>query len=209
MLESEALLAGGYVMLAIFGASIAGLTEILFCFALLRRPVVLPKALVAIADGEVTGEEAAAACRKRGGPFAEVLLAALEAPAGDPEEAQTLVEGAGRRAAHTLSRGVMVLEVVAAIAPLLGLLGTVIGMHEVFSQLGEAGGRQVEALSSGIGKALITTIAGLIVGIPAYIFYSVFSRRVDDLVIDMERYAAALLARRRTASAATIPGAEE
>jgi biopolymer transport protein ExbB len=191
---------GGYTMLAILAASIAALTEVLYCFLVLRRRVVLAPALLSVAEGrgEAADPDAAAAiCKREGGPFAEILRAVLASRRAPLDEAESMVEGAGRRAAHTLSRSVIVLEVVAAVAPLLGLLGTVIGMHEVFNQIADAGTKEIGTLSAGIGKALVTTISGLIVAIPAYIFYSYFQRRVDDLIIEMERYAAQMMARLR------------
>lgn len=200
MFGFDALGQGGYTMIGILLASVAALTEIIYCFLMLRRRVVLPASLIDVAEGRGAGADAAQAqglCERDGGPFAQVLLMVLATRDAPAEEAESMVEGAGRRAAHILSRGVLVLEVVAAIAPLLGLLGTVIGMHEVFGKIAELGASQVGALSGGIGKALITTITGLIVAIPAYIFHSYFSRRVEDLTIEMERLAAHLMARLR------------
>lgn len=191
---------GGYTMIAILIASIAALTEIVFCLLTLRRKVVLPAELIDIAEGQGGTENlelAAEACRKEGGPFSEILLAAINSRELDLQEAENMVESEGRRAAHILGRGVLVLEVVAAVAPLLGLLGTVIGMQDAFSAIAEAGIKQMGSLPEGISKALITTITGLIVAIPAFIFHSYFQRRVDDITIEMERYAMQMLTRIR------------
>ncbi|MHC4873710.1 MAG: MotA/TolQ/ExbB proton channel family protein [Planctomycetota bacterium] len=195
---------GGYTMIGILIASVAALTEIVFCFLTLRKKIVLPKALTELAvDSENQDYEASAdLCRKEGGPFADILLAAINSRELDLQEAESIIESEGRRALHILSRGVLVLEVVAAIAPLLGLLGTVLGMQEAFSAIAEAGIKQMGSLPEGISKALITTITGLIVAIPSFIFYSYFQRRVEDLIIEMERHAMQMLTRIRRNSAA-------
>ena len=78
-------------------------------------------------------------------------------------------------------------------APLLGLLGTVFGMIEIFSGFTEGGMTNSASLASGIGKALITTAAGLIVAIPAVFFHRYLLRRVDELVVSMEQEAIKLV----------------
>ncbi|MFH0909970.1 MAG: MotA/TolQ/ExbB proton channel family protein [Planctomycetota bacterium] len=196
----ETLTQGGYTMAGIFLASVLALTEILYCLYLLRRRVVLPEALVDVAEGRGPDAEpgaAEAACRRTGGPFGEVLLSVLATRRLPREDAEDLVEGAGSRASHTLSRGVQFLELVAAVAPLLGLLGTVIGMYDTFAGISEAGVKHMETLPEGIRKALITTITGLMVAIPSYIFFMHFTRRVEDLTIEMERYAVRMMVRLR------------
>ena len=200
---------GGYTMIGILLASVAALTEILYCALILRRRVLLSDALAAVAEGRGEAADpvrAEARCRTEGGPYAEVLLAVLATRDVGLEEAEQVVVGAGRRAAHVLSRGVLVLEVVAAVAPLLGLLGTVVGMYEVFGEIARAGANEIGTLSGGIGKALTTTIAGLIVAIPSFVAFSYFARRVDDLVIEMERSAALMMARLRGRRGARTDG---
>ncbi|MHC4887166.1 MAG: MotA/TolQ/ExbB proton channel family protein [Planctomycetota bacterium] len=202
MFEMTVLMEGGYAMIGILLAALVALMETIYCFVILRRKVVLPEALQEVAVGGMEPEQALQVCREQGGPFAEVLSTVLLSREATREESEALVEGAGRRAAHTLSRGIMVLEVVAATAPLLGLLGTVVGMYEAFAIIGEAGVKQIGELPTGISKALITTITGLIVAIPAYVFYSWFSRIVDDLIIEMERYAVRLMSSLRSGAVA-------
>ncbi|MFM8354196.1 MAG: MotA/TolQ/ExbB proton channel family protein, partial [Gammaproteobacteria bacterium] len=82
---------------------------------------------------------------------------------------------------------------IASIAPLLGLLGTVIGMIQVFALLVSSGAGHPEALAGGIGQALITTAGGLTVAIPALIAHRFLQRRVDELLLAMEREAARML----------------
>jgi len=88
---------------------------------------------------------------------------------------------------HDLERYLSTLGTIAAITPLLGLLGTVLGMIRVFSEIMAEGTGNANALAGGISEALITTAAGLCVGIPALMFYRMFLRRVESLVIDLER----------------------
>ena len=94
---------------------------------------------------------------------------------------------------HELERYLNTLGTVAAISPLLGLLGTVIGMIKVFSAIRLEGTGNAAILAGGISEALITTAAGLTVAIPSLFFYRYFQRKVDELVINMEREALKLV----------------
>ena len=103
------------------------------------------------------------------------------------------IEAAGRTAAHRLERYLPALGTIASGAPLLGLLGTVFGMIEIFSGFMDGGMANTAALASGIGKALITTAAGLIVAIPAVFFHRYLLRRIDEIVVSMEQEAIKLV----------------
>jgi len=96
------------------------------------------------------------------------------------------VEDAGRRETIRLSRYLPALGTIAGVAPLMGLLGTVTGMIEVFDTISRAGAGQAAELSSGISQALITTATGLLVAIPSLIAHNIFSGKVDFLVADLE-----------------------
>ncbi len=87
----------------------------------------------------------------------------------------------------------IVLEIIAVVAPLLGLLGTVLGMSQVFDVISEIGLGQTKAFSGGIAQALRTTIIGLSVAIPSLIAYSSFDRKVDNLILEMEKYSMMIL----------------
>lgn len=191
---------GGEVGYVIIGISILGLGFFLYCLFMLRRSALFPKELVAMAvsiRNEAECPQAELLCRNVGGPLAEILLTVLMSRSLGREEAETLVEGAGRRAAHAISLGVTALEVVAAIAPLLGLLGTVTGMYELFGHISAAGANELSNLSGGIAMALVTTIQGLVVAIPAYVAHTFFTRRIEDMVLEMERLAVGLMLRVR------------
>jgi len=87
---------------------------------------------------------------------------------------------------HRLERGLVILDTIAGIAPLFGLLGTALGMVEVFSRLSLVDEAKMSALSSGISQALFTTVAGLMIGIPSLIAFNLFTRRIDSLMITAE-----------------------
>jgi biopolymer transport protein ExbB len=103
------------------------------------------------------------------------------------------VEDEGRQEVRLLQRGLVSLETVAAVAPLLGLLGTVLGMIKVFTVIETLGVGQAKALSGGISEALVTTATGLLIGIPALIAYNFFNHRAEAFVLDMEKYVILLL----------------
>ncbi len=189
---------GGPVMYVLLLAAVIGLTFIIHCLLTLRRKAVMSAPLVRVAEkveGEADFEEALAICRREGGSFAEILASVIATSELPREDSESIVEGAGRRAMHDLSRGILALEVVSGIATMLGLLGTVSGMFNMMMTISDAGVKDIGAISGGIGEALITTIAGLAVAIPTYVAYVYFSRRVEDVVLMMEEYAIHLMAR--------------
>ena len=102
------------------------------------------------------------------------------------------IEEAGRASSHELDRFLTTLGTIASISPLLGLLGTVIGMVEIFSALKPTGGSPAE-LAHGISVALYNTAMGLIVAIPSMIFYRHFRAKVDSLIVEMEQQAVKLV----------------
>ncbi len=93
-----------------------------------------------------------------------------------------------RKEKHKLERGLVFLDTIAGVAPLFGLLGTALGMVDVFSQLSTIGEAKMEALSSGISEALFTTVTGLFIGIPALVAYNLLSRHIDSILISVEEY---------------------
>ena len=121
----------------------------------------------------------------------EVLASGLRALGANPRiseaDLRSTLEGAGRQAAHKLERYLAALATIASAAPLLGLLGTVIGMIEIFgAQSGNAGGGNPAQLAQGISIALYNTAFGLMVAIPALIFWRYFRARVDGYLLSME-----------------------
>jgi biopolymer transport protein ExbB len=103
------------------------------------------------------------------------------------------LQDSGRQVVHDLERYLNTLGTIAAITPLLGLLGTVIGMIDVFNVIALRGSGETELLADGISKALVTTAGGLTVAIPSLLFYRYFQGRVDELVLQMEDQALRLV----------------
>ncbi len=189
---------GGPVMWVLLLAAIVGLTYAIYCLLALRRRAVMSQALVDVAEASYDDggfDSALAVCRREGGAFAEIIGTVITTRDLPRDEAEAIVEGAGRRAMHDLSRGTLALEVVSGVATLLGLLGTVTGMFSMMMSIRSAGIKDISAISGGIGEALITTIAGLFIAIPTYVAFVYFTRRVEDMVLMMEEYAIHLMAR--------------
>lgn len=130
---------------------------------------------------------------RRNSPLGRILAAGLANRRHDREIMKEAIEEVGRHEAHELGRFLNTLGTIATISPLLGLLGTVFGIIKVFAVFTADGVGDPTMLSTGIAEALITTAAGLLVGIPALMFYRYFRGRVDDLVITMEQDALKLV----------------
>jgi biopolymer transport protein ExbB len=139
-------------------------------------------------------------------PLGKVLAAGLGNRHRDRTLMMEAIEDAGRHVAHELERYLGALATIAAISPLLGLLGTVTGMIRTFKAITVAGVGNPTAMASGIAEALITTAAGLIIAIPALVAYRFLRARVDSHVIEMEKESLKLVAAIDRASA-TRPGA--
>jgi biopolymer transport protein ExbB len=126
-------------------------------------------------------------------PMGQVLAAGLASRHQDREVLKEKVQDTGRHVVHELERYLNTLGTIAAITPLLGLLGTVIGMVKVFTAITTAGVGNPGVLAGGISEALITTAAGLSVAIPTLIAYRYLRGRVDALVVEMEKEAMKLI----------------
>ena len=122
-------------------------------------------------------------------PLGRILRAGIANYYLGREAVKESLEDAGRQVVHELERYLNALGTIAAITPLLGLLGTVIGMIEVFNVISTQGTGNAELLAEGISKALVTTAGGLTVAIPSLLFYRYFRGRVDALVIKIEEEA--------------------
>lgn len=125
-------------------------------------------------------------------PLGRVLAAGLRNYGSSREVMKEAIEDAGRVVAHELERYLTALGTIAAISPLLGLLGTIVGMIEIFASQSAAGANP-QQLAHGISVALNTTGLGLIIAIPATIFWRHFRAYVDSLVIEMEQEAVRLV----------------
>ncbi len=130
---------------------------------------------------------------RTGSPLGRILAAALGGRHLDREHMKELVEDTGRHVVHDLEHYLNTLGTIASISPLLGLLGTVIGMIKVFALITTQGVGDPSVLAGGISEALVTTAAGLTVAIPSLMFYRYFRGRVESLVVTMEQEAMKLV----------------
>ena len=130
---------------------------------------------------------------RKGSPLGRILAAGLANQDREREVMKESIEDVGRHVVHDLERYLNALGTIASIAPLLGLLGTVIGMIKVFAVITTQGIGDPAVLANGISEALITTAAGLTVAIPSLMFHRYFRGRVDELVITMEEEALKML----------------
>ncbi len=130
---------------------------------------------------------ALAACDRHGGPVARVLKAALMRLPYGRSAVEAAFQEASLEEEQRLTRGLRPLATIAQIAPLLGLLGTVTGMIIAFAEISDRGTGDPAALADGIGQALVTTAAGLIVAIPVVIGQSFLANRVDHILLEIER----------------------
>jgi biopolymer transport protein ExbB len=127
-----------------------------------------------------------------GAPLAQVFAAGLKNVKSTPQVMKEAIDETGRAVAHELERFLTTLGTIATISPLLGLLGTVIGMIEIFGSQTPSGSNPI-VLAHGISIALYNTAMGLIVAIPSMIFYRHYRNKVDSLVVEMESQAVKLV----------------
>lgn len=126
-------------------------------------------------------------------PLGGVLAAGLSNVSHGKDDIKEALEEAGKHAVHNMGRYLNTLGTIASITPLIGLLGTVIGMIKVFTAITAVGVGDPTVLSGGISEALITTAAGLSVGIPCLMFYRYFRSRINELTVLLEEHALALV----------------
>ncbi len=189
---------GGWTMIPLGLCSLFALTIIIERLFVLRRHFVIDPRALRVA-GEYEGETAATgaitACQRCAGAFAMIVIEVLKSRHLDYEHCVENMRAAGRAQVARLERGLTTLEIIAGVSPLLGLLGTVLGMIDMFNAISVAGLGNPQILSDGIAKALITTVSGLVVAIPAVAFHGFFSKRVEELATEMQDQAMALILR--------------
>ena len=193
---------GGFFMFLLVICSIVSLAVILLRASALRRSAVLPDVLVRSVENLAVEKDSeavqrlarlVAGDRSALGRVIDVGLRHLAWPKSENVEA---VQTRARHEVVRLESGLIVLEVIVGIAPLLGLLGTVSGLVGVFATLGAAeGAADPRDIATGIAEALNTTIAGLAIAVPSLIAFSYFSKKVETMAIEMESMVADLLAK--------------
>ena len=186
----EIIKAGGWLMLPIILCSIVAIAIIIERFWTLSAARIAPRYTLGQVWTWIKNNELDAAHLrelKLASPLGQILAAGLVNARHGRATMTVSIEQAASQVVHDLERYLNTLGTIAAITPLLGLLGTVLGMIEVFTQIMVRGSGNTEALAGGISQALITTAAGLSVAIPAYMFHRMFMRRVDSLVLNLEQ----------------------
>lgn len=192
----EIIRAGGWLMLPIILCSVLAVAITIERLWTLQRRRVLPKDLVTrvwewARDRQLDRKHLDILAANS--PMGQVLAAGLANRGQEREVLKEKVQDTGRHVVHELERYLNTLGTIAAISPLLGLLGTVIGMVKVFTAITTAGVGNPGVLAGGISEALITTAAGLSVAIPTLIAYRYLRGRVDALVVEMEKEAMKLV----------------
>lgn len=187
---------GGVVMWPILALSLLAMGIVLERFWTLRRRLVLPPGLgQEVRDWAQTRQldPAHIEILRGNSALGALLAAALDVRHRPREQIKERVEDVGRHLTHQMERFLNSLGTIAGVSPLLGLLGTVLGMIRMFLAMLQHGVGDPNQLAGGIGEALISTAAGLFVAIPALIFYRYFRGRVAEYVVEMEKQAIALL----------------
>ena len=174
--------------MSLFICSLIAVAIIIERFAALRRKRITPAAVCSIIEDEKDAANVVSRARSHPSALTRLLSGLHQARSLGPEKTRAVLATLFKKELSSLERGLTTLEVIASIAPLLGLLGTVLGMVDVFNVVAEVGVGQASALSSGIAKALITTIAGLSVAIPTLVFHSYFMKRTETLALQLEEY---------------------
>jgi len=182
----------GPMLFPILGCSFLLLMFVFERVISLRRRRIIPKHFVKLFlneldEGQLKPEEALELCEENRSPISEVFAAAVKKWNRPAVEIEQAVLDAGERVANGLRRYLRLFNGIATISPLLGLLGTVLGMISAFNAIAtsDAMGRP-ELLANGISQALLTTAGGLTVAIPAFIAYMYFTSRVDRLIIEID-----------------------
>ncbi|HEX3602142.1 MAG TPA: MotA/TolQ/ExbB proton channel family protein [Lacipirellulaceae bacterium] len=188
----DMLLAGGPLIIPILLASFLMMLIVFERFICLRWRRVVPKLfverfLLQVREGALDRNEALERCEDDSSHIARVFSAGVRKWGKPAVEVEQAVLDEGERVANVLRRHLRVLNGISTVSPLLGLLGTVWGMIQAFNVLASspAMGR-TELLAGGISVALITTATGLLVAIPAFIFYLFFVGRVDGLIMEID-----------------------
>ncbi len=188
--------AGGVTMIPLAICSIVALAIIIEKAYALRSRRVIPPAIARLVQKMRGPEDVApsiAACERNDTPFARVINAGLSNRILPRAENVELIQAAARQEVGSLERGLLMLEIITGISPLLGLLGTVVGIFHVFNMIVERGVGDASTLSGGISEALVTTIFGLFIAIPSLVAHSYYSKRVDEHMLEMERHANILI----------------
>ncbi len=186
----EIVKSGGWLMLPIILCSIVAIAIIIERFWTLSANRINPRYTLGQVWTWIKNNELNVARLRElrlSSPLGQILAAGLVNSKYGRAAMTVSIEQAASLVIHDMERYLNTLGIIAAITPLLGLLGTVFGMIDVFTEIMIQGTGNANALAGGISQALITTAAGLCVAIPTYMFHRLFMRRVDTLVLNLEQ----------------------
>jgi len=187
---------GGWLMLPIIFCSVIALAITIERLLALNPNKIAPKNLLAevwtwIKNSQIDSEKLKTL--KQTSPLGQILAAGISNSRNGREVMKESIEEAAGQVVHEMQHYLSTLGTIAAVTPLLGLLGTVIGMIKVFSEIMVQGTGNASVLAGGISEALITTASGLAVAIPALIMHRFFERRIQSIVVTLEREAVKLV----------------
>ena len=145
-------------------------------------------------------------CGQKPSPLGRLLVLAADHLDWPKDENVDALQTAARHEIVRLERGLVVLEIIVGIAPLLGLVGTIVGMITVFSNLGQTGLNDATKLAQGIALILWATLIGLLIAIPSLVAWSYFNKKVEVLAVEMEALCDDFIRRQYAASGSGVPG---
>lgn len=184
IIEGGVLFMSFVVLCLIFGLALAIERIIYLNMATTNTKTLMDEVEAALKSGGV--DAAAAVCADTRGPVAAIFKQGLERSGGSYEELAKAVEDYGSLESTKLERGLSWISLFIALAPMLGFMGTVIGMIEAFDKIAQANTINASIVAGGIKVALITTVSGLVVAIILQIFYNYILSKIDGIVFDME-----------------------
>ncbi len=185
----DILISGGPVMIPLGLLSLVALAIVLERLWVLRRTNYMKDTVITSLSQLLANRNFKSAidyCRRHPGPFTHLVIALVENRHAPYDELKEIMEDTGRRELLGLQRGLPALATIVGGAPLLGLLGTVLGMIKIFTVVASAGSGITEQLASGIAQALITTATGLIIAIPTLFTHSFLEARAVGILADIE-----------------------
>lgn len=177
------------VYILLIGTSVVGLTFIVERGLALRWKKVVPPEVESAVESCQTRNEVPVlqrVCEQHQSPLSRLLLLAINRLNWPKEETADALQTRARHEVVKLERGLVVLEIIVGIAPLLGLVGTILGMMDTFADVGQAGLNDASKLAQGISLILHATLIGLLIAIPALIAWSYYTKKVEMLAVEME-----------------------
>jgi len=169
--------------------SVVGLTFIVERGLALRWGRVVPREIEAAVESCQSAADVPMlrrVCEQHDSPLSRLLLAAADHLRWPKTDNADVVQSRARREISRLERGLVVLEIIVGIAPLLGLVGTILGMIALFGDIGQKGLKDSQQLATGIALILNATLIGLLIAIPSLIFWSYYNKKVENIAVEWE-----------------------